>query len=131
MKSVVESALAAMIGETVSGLALCAPQYSAGELPDTGTSLVISAEIEHKAGPVYIADVTFAVSTVQEGDGSAASHHGYEQAVKLAACAITGADADLGLTIAGKPYYLGQGGGTDGNRWVSEIRVRFGVLEAA
>lgn len=132
MRANVETALAAIMSEDagLAGLALCAPQFAAGDLPDTGSALVVSAEIEHRAGPVYVADVTFRLSTANEGEDSAEAHAEYEAALKQAAQGISAVDSGLGFTLSGTPYFLGQSGGVDGNRWASEIRVRFGLLES-
>lgn len=129
MKSSVEDALARGMSEAMPSLALCAPQYAVGEIPDAGTSLVVTADIEHRAGPVHLADVTFTLQTVADGDVAAQAHREYEQAVKIAASAVVEIDCGMGLALTGTPFFLGQGGGLDGNRWSSEIKVRYGLIE--
>ncbi len=130
MKAVVEDALARAFGEAVPGLALCAPQYASGELPDEGSSLVVSVEIEHRAGPASLANVTLDLATVNVAAGSAEQHAEYERAVKCAAHDRTPLDCGQGLRFVGLSFFVGIGGGVDGNRWVSSINFRYGLIEA-
>lgn len=134
MKALIESALAAAMKENLPGLAASLPAHAAGELPDDGTSLIVQAEIEHRAGPAHVADVTFRLATVAPEDAGLTtprSHGEYEQAIRIVAQAIAEMDCGLGVKVFGKAYYQGQGGGVDGNRWVSEIKFRYGASETA
>jgi hypothetical protein len=134
MKALIEKALAAAMRENLPGLAASVPEHARGELPDEGTTLIVQAEIEHRAGPVSVADVTFRLETVAPDEDSPTAwraHGEYEQAVRIVAQAISEVDCGLGVTLHGVAHYQGQGGGVDGNRWVSEIKFRYGASEAA
>jgi len=133
VKALIESALASAMSANLPGLAASVPGHAAGELPDTGTTLVVIAEIEHRAGPMSVADVTFRLETVvpeDTGPTSPREHGEYEQAVRIVAQALTALDCGLGVTLHGTAYYQGHGGGLDGNRWVSEIKFRYGASES-
>jgi hypothetical protein len=133
MKALIENALAAAMQANLPGLTSSTAAHAAGDLPDTGTALVVAAEIEHRAGPSSIADVTFHLSTVIPEDrapGAPNEHGEYEQALRIVAQAIGDMDCGLGVTLHGRAYYQGHGGGVDGNRWVSEIKFRYGATEA-
>jgi hypothetical protein len=133
MKSLIENSLAGAMKANIPGLAASLPGHQAEVLPDEGTCLVVVADVEHRAGPLNVADVTFRLSTpVPEADGPTTprEHGEYERAVRIVAQAITEMDCGMGVTLHGQAFYQGQGGGVDGNRWVSEIKFRYGATEA-
>lgn len=127
MKGNVEKSLADYLSTEVDGVDFFSPEYASEELPDTGTSVVVLVEIEHRGGGCSLAEVTLRVSSVI-GGVSVDAHREVEAEVITAAGAVAGLDCGDGVELCGVPYFVGQGGGVDGNRWVSEIRYRYGVL---
>ncbi len=128
MKASIESKLAEVLTANLTVLTAALPQYAVTTLPDTGSVVVVTAEIEHRAGPLHLADVTFELSTVRDDDpDTERSHREHEQALRIVAAAVVSLDCGLGVTVSGPPFYQGQSGGIDDNRWVSSIKYRWGV----
>lgn len=130
MKTIIETALASAMQEAIAGLSAVRASHDAAPLPDFGTSLVVKAEIEHRGGCASLADVTFRVETPVPEDAGAytTSEHGeIEHAVRHAAESIDVLYCGQCVTLHGKAFFQGQGGGVDGNRWVSELTLRYGV----
>lgn len=130
MKTNIEDALARMIGEAVEGLALCSPQYSAGTLPDEGSSLVVAVEIESRGGSAYLVDATLTLQTVNTSTDADNTHADFESAIKEAADSVITLDCGGGLQLLGQAFLVGINGGLDGNRWVTTLTVRYGLLAA-
>ena len=129
MKAAVEETLAALMGDEIAGLTVSVPQYAADELPDSGTTLVVIAEVDHRGGPAHVADVTFQLQTVGTDGTAASAHAAFEQSVKAAAMALESTECGETLGLVAPAYFLGQEGRVEGNRWSSDIRVRYGLVE--
>jgi hypothetical protein len=92
MKSLIENSLAGALKANIPGLAASLPGHQAEVLPDDGTCLVVVADVEHRAGPLNVADVTFRLSTpVPEADGPTTprEHGEYEPLSSVTAGAFT------------------------------------------
>lgn len=129
MKALIESALARHISAHVKSLATAVPSHEGETLPDTGTSLVVTAEIDHRAGPAYVADVSFLLASVVDEDTaeSQLQHREHERAILSSALDVDWLDCGLGVIVHGHPFHLSQSGNVEGNRFSSEIRIRYGV----
>ena len=127
MKEMIEKKLAAAMLEKVPTLMMSRGSHDGGEIADQGTSLVVSVDVEHRAGPASLAEAVFRLETVagdQAGDSAAIALE-----IRKAVQEINGLDCGGGVRLVGRGYWIGSGGGVDENRWVSEIKFRFGVLE--
>jgi hypothetical protein len=130
MKAAIEKALAGVIEESeLLALAMVEPSYSGRTAPDAGTTVVVIAEIEHRAGPLHVADVTFEIATVRDDQPETEEGHRLqERALQAVVGGITTLECGEGVTISGPPFFQGQSGGIEDNRWVSNLKFRWGVM---
>lgn len=137
MNNLIESALAALLQGQLTHEVTCRPAFRVEVLPDTGTLIVVSATTENRAGGVYVAEVSLEVSTVvpdiEDADGEAGPivHLEIVNAIRAVIAGMAILQCGSGISLHGKAFLLNEEGRIEGNRWVSELRYRFGLLEGA